>query len=34
MEICDRFAKEGFVTIAPDLYHGKTTSAPDEAGGS
>jgi len=32
MEICDRFAKEGFVAIAPDLYHGKTTSAPDEAG--
>ena len=32
MDVCDRFAKEGFVAIAPDLYHGKTTTAPDEAG--
>ena len=32
MDICDRFAKEGFVAVAPDLYHGKTTTAPDEAG--
>ncbi len=32
MDLCDRFAKEGFVAIAPDLYHGKTTTAPDEAG--
>ncbi len=32
MDICDRFAKEGFVAVAPDLYHGKTTKAPDEAG--
>ncbi len=32
MDICDRFAKEGFAAIAPDLYHGKTTTAPDEAG--
>src|SRR5512143_185929 len=32
MEICDRFAKEGFVAVAPDLYHGKTTKAPDQAG--
>jgi len=30
--IVDRFAKEGFAAIAPDLYHGKTTSSPDEAG--
>ena len=32
MDICDRFAKEGFVAVAPDLYHGQTTTAPDEAG--
>src|SRR5437868_15000924 len=29
---CDAFAREGFVALAPDLYHGKTTSSPDEAG--
>jgi carboxymethylenebutenolidase len=31
-EIADRFAREGFVALAPDLYHGKTTKSPDEAG--
>jgi carboxymethylenebutenolidase len=31
-EVCDRFAEEGFVALAPDLYHGKTTKSPDEAG--
>src|SRR5687767_606969 len=31
-DLVDRFAAEGFVTIAPDLYHGKTTTSPDEAG--
>jgi len=31
-EIVDRFASEGFSAIAPDLYHGKTTTSPDEAG--
>jgi carboxymethylenebutenolidase len=30
--LVDRFAKEGFLAIAPDLYHGKTTKSPDEAG--
>lgn len=30
--IVDRFAAEGFSAIAPDLYHGKTASSPDEAG--
>jgi carboxymethylenebutenolidase len=30
--ICDRFAAEGFVAHAPDLYHGKSTTSPDEAG--
>lgn len=31
-DVCDRFAKEGYVALAPDLYHGKTTKSPDEAG--
>lgn len=31
-ELCDRFASEGFVALAPDLYHGKKTAEPDEAG--
>lgn len=31
-EVCDRFAGEGFVALAPDLYRGKTTTEPDEAG--
>jgi carboxymethylenebutenolidase len=30
--ICDRLAAEGFVALAPDLFHGKTTKSPDEAG--
>lgn len=30
--IADRFAGEGFVALAPDLYHGKVTDEPDEAG--
>jgi carboxymethylenebutenolidase len=30
--VCDRFAGEGFTALAPDLYHGKTASEPDEAG--
>jgi len=30
--VCDRFAAEGFSALAPDMYHGKTTSEPDEAG--
>ena len=30
--ICDRLAGEGFVAMAPDLYHGETTTSPDEAG--
>jgi carboxymethylenebutenolidase len=29
--IAERFAKEGFVALVPDLYHGQVTSAPDEA---
>jgi carboxymethylenebutenolidase len=30
-DVCDRFAAEGFVALAPDLYHGKATREPDEA---
>lgn len=30
--VADRFAGEGFTALAPDLYHGKSTSSPDEAG--
>jgi carboxymethylenebutenolidase len=30
-ELADRFAAEGFVTLAPDLYHGRRTKSPDEA---
>jgi carboxymethylenebutenolidase len=30
--VADRFAHQGFVALAPDLYHGKTTRSPDEAG--
>lgn len=30
--VCDRFASEGFSALAPDMYHGKTASEPDEAG--
>jgi carboxymethylenebutenolidase len=31
-KVCDRFAEEGFAALAPDMYHGKTASEPDEAG--
>ena len=31
-DVTDRFSGEGFVTLAPDLYHGKKTKSPDEAG--
>ena len=32
-EVCERFASEGFVALAPDLFHGTTASysEPDEA---
>ncbi len=30
--VADRFAAEGFVALAPDLYHGRSTTSPDEAG--
>ncbi|HYN83973.1 MAG TPA: dienelactone hydrolase family protein [Pyrinomonadaceae bacterium] len=31
-DVCDRFAREGFVALAPDLYHGEQARSPDEAG--
>jgi carboxymethylenebutenolidase len=31
-QVTDRFAAEGFVALAPDLYHGRSTTSPDEAG--
>lgn len=30
-QVCDRLAEAGFVALAPDLYHGKTTSKIEEA---
>jgi carboxymethylenebutenolidase len=31
-DVCDRFAAEGIAALAPDLYHGESTTEPDEAG--
>jgi carboxymethylenebutenolidase len=30
--LVERFAKQGFLVLAPDLYHGKVTKDPNEAG--
>jgi carboxymethylenebutenolidase len=30
-DVADRLAGEGFITLAPDLYHGETASEPNEA---
>jgi carboxymethylenebutenolidase len=30
--VADRFAAEGFVALAPDLFHGEKTTSPDAAG--
>jgi carboxymethylenebutenolidase len=30
-DIAERFAREGFVAFAPDLYHGRVVKEPDEA---
>ena len=30
-DVCDRLAAEGFVALAPDLFHGVTTGEPDDA---
>src|SRR5215467_7425749 len=29
--VCDRLSEAGFVALAPDLYHGKTTTVVEEA---
>jgi carboxymethylenebutenolidase len=31
-DVAERLAREGFVALAPDLYHGEATAEPDEAG--
>jgi carboxymethylenebutenolidase len=31
-DVTDRFAAEGFVALAPDLYHGEKATGPDQAG--
>jgi carboxymethylenebutenolidase len=31
-DVADRLAAEGFVALAPDLYHGESTTSPDQAG--
>jgi carboxymethylenebutenolidase len=31
-DVCDRFAREGFVALAPDLYRGERAGDPDKAG--
>jgi carboxymethylenebutenolidase len=31
-DVADRFAAEGFVALAPDLYHGESATSPDQAG--
>jgi carboxymethylenebutenolidase len=31
-DVAERFAREGFVALAPDLYRGQTTKSPDQAG--
>ncbi len=31
LDVTNRFAQEGFVALAPDLYHGEVASEPDEA---
>ena len=30
-DLADRIAADGFLALAPDLYHGKTTKSPDDA---
>jgi len=31
-DVADRFAKAGYVALAPDFYNGETTTSPDDAG--
>lgn len=30
-DVCERFAHQGYIALAPDLYHGEATTEPDEA---
>jgi carboxymethylenebutenolidase len=30
-DVADRFAREGYIALAPDLYHGQIAAEPDEA---
>jgi carboxymethylenebutenolidase len=30
-DVAERFAKQGFIALAPDLYHGQSAAEPDEA---
>lgn len=30
-DVAERFAREGFIALAPDLYHGQVAAEPDEA---
>jgi len=30
-DVAERFAAQGFIALAPDLYHGRTAAEPDEA---
>src|SRR5437773_7997500 len=30
-EIADRYAAEGYLALAPDMYHGQVTAEPDDA---
>lgn len=30
-DVAERFAREGFIALAPDLYHGQVSTEPDEA---
>jgi carboxymethylenebutenolidase len=30
-DVAERFGREGFITLAPDLYHGETAEEPNEA---
>lgn len=31
MDVCERFAHQGYTALAPDLYHGEAATEPDEA---